>query len=183
MANQIIALCGNGAGCGKDTCAMGLEGWTRISFAEPIRQILLKINPYLTAGLRLDEAIKVHGGWDEVKRIYLEARRLLQVVGHDVGRMMVNERIWVDKAEQLIEAAEGNVVLNDLRYANEALMVRRLGGIVVRIIRPELEQLDHASEKQQFEAQAQIINDKGIKELQAAIREIANWSNREVEVK
>ncbi len=183
MANQIIALCGNGAGCGKDTCAMGLEGWTRISFAEPIRQILLTQNPYLTAGLRLDEALRVHGGWDEVKRIYLEARRLMQVTGHDVGRMLVNERIWVDKAEQMIEAAEGNVVLNDLRYGNEALMVRRLGGIVVRIIRPELEQLDHASEKQKFEAQAQIINDKGIKELQAAIREIANWSNREVEVK
>ncbi len=178
MANQIIALCGNGAGCGKDTCAMGLEGWTRISFAEPIRQILLKMNPYLTAGLKLDEALKVHGGWDEVKRIYLEARRLLQVMGHDIGRMMVNERIWVDKAEQMIEAAEGNVVINDLRYPNEALLVRRLGGMVVRIVRPELEQLDHPSEQQQFEAQSQIINDKGIKELHAAIREIAHWSHK-----
>lgn len=182
MANQLIALCGY-AGVGKDETARGLEGWTRVSFAQPIRDDLEKLNPLVGNGLHLQDALRLHGGWDDVKRIYPHVRYMMQVFGTEICRTRFGENCWVKIAERKIEAANGNVVLTDLRFPHEWLMVKRLCGTVVRIVNPAIEAANsHCSEHQQLDEDAKIINDSSIANLHAQIREIANWSRKEVQV-
>src|SRR5688572_21988709 len=64
---QIIGLTGY-AGAGKNNAADGLvsDGWTAISFADPIREALLALNPYFKCqdGFEtLDVEIELFG-WD-----------------------------------------------------------------------------------------------------------------------
>ena len=65
---MIIGLTGY-ARSGKDTVASILVedyGFTRVAFADPIRDLLLKINPILENGYRLGEHVKEFG-WELAK--------------------------------------------------------------------------------------------------------------------
>jgi hypothetical protein len=41
------------------------------------------------------------------------------------------------------------LIIDDVRYINEAASIRAVGGIIVRIIRPRLTPMDHSSETEQ----------------------------------
>jgi Domain of unknown function (DUF4406) len=112
----IVGLTGY-AGSGKDTAAEGLVamGWARVAFADPLKEIARAV------------------GWDGRKDD--PGRRLLQVLGVEVRRK-VAEDAWVQAAARAIDAGDGDVVITDVRFANEAAWVRSRGGIVVRITRP-----------------------------------------------
>lgn len=63
-------------------------------------------------------------------------RKLLQWLGTEWGRETISKTIWVDlwKAEVTAALARGSVVVcDDVRFDNEAELVRSLGGIVVQI--------------------------------------------------
>src|SRR5687768_17032797 len=89
-------------GAGKDTAAKLLideYGFTRIAFADAVRDAALTINPWIPAHkggytvLPLNELIN-DAGWDWSKREIPEVRRLLQVIGTEFGRML-DEDIWI----------------------------------------------------------------------------------------
>ena len=75
------------AGVGKDWLAGQLEGFTRVSFADRIRELLLRVDPWLYAvpgaavGWRLSALVEAQG-WDQAKR-NPEVRRLQQELGRD----------------------------------------------------------------------------------------------------
>lgn len=168
---NLIALTGF-AGCGKDTAASALDGWERVSFAQPLKEMMLKLNPWISSGLRLQEAIKLLG-WDRAKRDMPEVRRLLQVFGTDVAREMISDSIWIDFADKKIAAAfaaRKHVVITDLRFKNELDLIESYAGHVIRITRPGIGPVNgHASESQQIEADAEITNDGTIPELHAIL--------------
>jgi hypothetical protein len=146
---HVIALHG-AQGAGKDTVANILVeryGFTRIGFADRLREICLAANPIVTyqidhrliaewgnyQGLNFEEA-KLHAptfkpvrlrevvgryGWDEAKRRYPEARKVQQVMGTEVFRDMVRADFWVDWVDDQISAHSGDYVIPDLRFPNE----------------------------------------------------------------
>jgi len=126
---------------GKDTVAAHLiesAGFTRMSFADPMREALVNLNPNITfAGLEDSVELKVaveRFGWEALKSLAPEVRGLMQRMGTEVGREMFNEDFWVDAA--LDRAEDGSkLVFSDVRYPNEADAIRKLGGKVYRIIR------------------------------------------------
>lgn len=134
----LIALTGH-AGCGKDTAAKALtfRGWTRVAFADPVRQMALAIDPWIDGtghhGVRLSSAVAK--SWDYAKS-EPECRRLLQVIGTDACRSIFGEDCWIRVAERSIAAAYGPVVITDCRFDNEAAFVRERGGVVVQVERP-----------------------------------------------
>lgn len=136
---MLIGLTGY-AGSGKDAAAAGLitEGWKRVSFAEPIRQMLLVLNPIIDpSGKRLSHWLKIFD-WDETKRIFPEVRRLLQVLGTEVGRDMIDQDLWTRLAKRTWDdhfKAGYNVVVTDVRFANEAASLRFNGGKIFRLHR------------------------------------------------
>lgn len=154
---QVVGLSGY-ARAGKDTAAAWYvenHGYTRMSFADPIREALARINPSVevvglgTMGvqshLRLSENLGTNG-WEFLKEHAPEIRGMLQRLGTEVGREMFDPDFWVNYA--LDNAPDGSkIVFADCRFPNEADAIRRLGGKVIRINRPGVSAVNaHISE-------------------------------------
>lgn len=161
------------AGSGKDTVAAYLvrRGYTRVAFADPVRSVLLSVNPLITRdGLRLQDAVKAHG-WDTAKRQFPEVRELLQGLGAGV-RAALGESVWLDHALRRLDALSGPVVVTDVRYHNEARALQRRGFFLVWVQRPGVGPANaHASETgiPVELADAVLINDGSIPELYEAV--------------
>ena len=143
---MIIGLSGY-ARSGKDTVAELLVlnyGFKRMAFADGIREALLVLNPILHDGHRLNEVVGMYG-W-EVAKSKDEVRRLLQVLGTEVGRKLINEDVWVWLLFNKISTDE-RIVIPDVRFPNEAKMIEQQGGDVWRINRHNHTAVnDHISE-------------------------------------
>ena len=130
---MIIGLSGY-AQSGKDTVAELLclnYGYTRLSFADPMRDAIYTLNPYVEGGNRVADLVDEYG-WD-VAKANPEVRRLLQVFGTDVGRKMFGENFWVQQAFDKVES--DRVVFADVRFPNEAKEIMQYGGQVWRVNR------------------------------------------------
>jgi hypothetical protein len=131
---MIIGLSGY-AQSGKDSTAELLclnYGYTRLAFADPMRQALITINPKLDSITRVSDLVEDYG-WDVAKK-NPEVRRLLQVLGTDFGRKMLGDDVWINIALSGIKP-EDKIVVSDVRYPNEAEAIKKLGGTVWRINR------------------------------------------------
>jgi hypothetical protein len=98
-------------------------------------------------------------GYVEVKK-NPEVRRLLQVLGTEVGRELLGQNIWVDAAAKRISEAGPRVVITGIRFPNELDMIEKLNtndraATSVWIERPGLSTGTHSSEgslsSQEFE--------------------------------
>lgn len=136
-----IGLIGK-AQSGKDTAAGFLvrgRRYTPLAFADPLRAMLLDINPYVHCPgvtVRL-ESLVADVGWDYAKTQYPEVRRLLQRVGQTMRER--DPDYWVSNMRRLLNGAERlnmPVVVTDVRYRNEADMLVTRGFRLVRIVRP-----------------------------------------------
>lgn len=135
---QLIALVG-GKGCGKDTAAGVLlreYGFKKIAFADPIKDMCL--------ALGLTDA-QVHDPEEKEQPVdwlgQATPRYVMQTLGTEWGRRMVDPDLWVNAVERRILRAWQNVdeptyfVLTDVRFPNEIEMARDLGALVIHIRR------------------------------------------------
>lgn len=109
-------------------------------------------------------------------------RELLQFIGTDVFRNNYDKNIWTDLGKAAIQrwADRGvDVVITDIRFANEADIVQDLGGIIIRIDRDDDSDCDfHESEKIDFDVDDVIINDGSIESLQIKAEEYVDGCKR-----
>lgn len=149
---MIIGLSGY-ARSGKDTIAEFLvekHGFTRLAFADPMREALLRLNPNITvsgqAGISLSSVVHTLG-WERLKELSPDVRGLLQRLGTEVGREMFGEYFWIDYLMNKALEIKGNVVISDVRYINEANAIKLWNGQVWRVNRPGTEAANgHTSE-------------------------------------
>lgn len=121
---MIIGLTGY-AQSGKDSVANILVsnyGYTRVAFADPIRELLYQMNPAVKdGGYRVQSTVDAYG-WDVAKTAFPEVRNMLQNLG--VGaRKTFGDMFWVQQALRQV-SPEGNFVITDVRYPNEAKAIR-----------------------------------------------------------
>jgi len=171
----IIGLTGY-ARAGKDTVAQVLiesYGFERVAFADPIRELLLEMNPILEDGFRLNEVIKEFG-W-EVAKGKSEVRRLLQSLGLG-ARNVIDPDIWIIKALRTM-SGEGNYVITDVRFQNEAETLtspfRKGKAQIWRIERPNVTAVNgHISESDLdgYPVDATIYNNSNIEDLVATVK-------------
>lgn len=120
-------------GAGKTTAAdiivkaftdAGIEA-SRESFATPIKQMLM-----IGLGLSSDQ---VWGGSKNVvdERYGETPRRMMQTLGTEWGRDMIDPDTWVKVAAHRCELLEGAVVFDDVRLPNELEWIKDNGGVVV----------------------------------------------------
>ena len=126
-------------GAGKDAAALHLieaHGFKRLAFATEIRRAALLLDPYIPGAGRLSDAV-YRCGWTLAKTHWPEVRRLLQVLGTELGRDLHGPDIWVAKVFDAIHQfdADQHVVITDVRFQNEAVAVRSHGGRIVRLNR------------------------------------------------
>jgi hypothetical protein len=62
----------------------------------------------------------------------------MQLLGTEYGREMVHPDIWLILARRKIEAfmQYRSVVVSDVRFDNEAEMIRGMGGQIIHLVRP-----------------------------------------------
>ena len=132
---MIIGLSGY-AQVGKDTVAQMLVedyGYTRIGFADIIKKACYMLDPIISLdGMRLAHAVDKYG-WDGSKQVP-EVRRLLQVMGSEVGRDLIDPQIWIELTLHNIKP-EDKIVVSDVRFRNEAEEIKWQRGEVWRISR------------------------------------------------
>ena len=149
--NQLIVGFSGRKGSGKTYIARELEktGFERISFADPIKIMLFAL--FDECGFDYASA-----KWllNQEKEIVLEAfgkspRQLMQSLGTDWGRAMVSENLWLLCARNKIEKNHScNIVIDDVRFNNEAQFIRDLGGLIINIDRAADTRFDaHVSEE------------------------------------
>jgi hypothetical protein len=135
---EVLGLSGY-ARSGKDTVAEHLietQGYTRISFADPMREALVALDPVIHLGgypMGLASAVRMVG-WEKLKGMSNDIRPLMQRFGTEVGREMFGQNFWVDLALSRIPDG-GKVVFADVRFPNEANAIRDLGGEIWRVER------------------------------------------------
>ncbi len=92
-------------------------------------------------------------GWNGEKDT--RGRKLLQDLG-SIGREY-DRQCWINRMP-----TDRPVIIDDLRYINEAAAIRAVGGIIIRIICPGLTPMDHSSETEQrhIVADYNVTNDE-----------------------
>lgn len=130
---------------GKDTVAnfiVAAIGGYRYAFADPIRAML-------RAGFGIDMSDPY---WQERKEVPIAAfgkspRQIMQTLGTEWGRDLVHTDIWVLMAQQKLLNNGAGMVISDVRFENEARWVRKLGGVVIHVVRSDNAEVNpHASE-------------------------------------
>ena len=156
---MIIAFTG-GMGTGKTTAAniviATYENAYKKSFAAPVKEIATTCF-----------------GWDGEKDE--KGRKLLQVIVTEAGRAY-DPDIWANKMHEEINARYildlDLIVIDDLRFDNEADLIHRLGGKVILIKRNTGIKSDHASEQGIKNYDIAIENNGDAAELKERLLEI-----------
>lgn len=191
-ATYLIGLVG-AAGAGKDSCAAVLAqyGWAPMSFADALRaevahawdvdQRLLTNRhtkelplPALAIAMCSDPAFV---SWAAGHALDLAAPRSPRWVMQHWGteyRRTVDPNYWVCSLRGGIVHAFAygtrSIVVTDVRFLNEWLLIKSLAGVVLRVHRFDLpdmppETAAHASEQHQLETDAVIANDGSLDQL------------------
>jgi len=181
---------------GKDTIANHLcskYGYRRVAFADPIKEICA-----ILFGFSHEQ---LHGSLKEVPDpnwFGVTPRRVLQFVGTDMFRAHMKtlnegfkDEFWLLCAERAITKilkADPNakIVISDVRFENECEMIRRLGGVIIRVSRPDINKLTdlHESERliPSLEVNFEVKNDSSIDVLQGRIDDLFGETQENMEV-
>lgn len=105
-------------------------GFARVRFGDAIDRMLrvLGADDEHLSGTGMHQPIYELGG-----RSFQYAK---QALGYHFGRRMMSENLWVHPWRRAIEKVAGNIVVDDIRFNNEAEAVRAAGGVIVRVERP-----------------------------------------------
>lgn len=156
MTRSIIGLSGP-IGCGKTTAARVLEemGYKRVRFAGPLKAMThaIGLTPEHTDGALKEVPCDLIGG--------RTPRFFMQRLGTEFGRQMIADDLWIRAWKSAVASLPEDVpvVADDVRFANEAKVVRELGGVVVKIDRDGYAGGgDHSSEQFDFSPDYLIAN-------------------------
>jgi hypothetical protein len=180
-STHIVGICGNKFH-GKDTIADYLVknyGYSKISFGDPIKYALKSIFHFTDEQLWGNQKEVVDEYWK------ITPRETMQYVGTECFRECfgsrfphIGEKIWLMSLQQemeiMIKNGKNKIVIPDVRFPNEADLIRQLNGKLIKVIRPALQSNDdHASEKfiQQISVD-NIITNETFEQLYQSIDEI-----------
>lgn len=176
---RLIAFIGP-AGSGKTTAARTLRdayAFSLIPLAGPLKLMLHGL------GLSTEQ---LYGSLKEAPCPLLcnqTPRRAMQTLGTEWGRDIIGENIWINAWKQkasryLMLCHENKVVVDDCRFSNEAKVIRKMGGLIIEIIRPELDEIETSNHESEtlldINPDLSIVNEGDIEGLKAMIRELYN---------
>ncbi len=171
MHPRLIGFCG-AAGAGKTFAATHLArcyGYSRVRFAGPLKSMLhaLGLTEAETDGAEKDKPCALLGG--------KTPRHAMQTIGTEWGRQHIDADLWVrawERAAAQFLDAGFPVVVDDVRFANEASAIWSRGGILIRIDRDTGGLVPcgaHASETQPLHFDRIIGNSGEPEEFMAAL--------------
>lgn len=192
---------------GKDTAASVLTadyGYARIALADPIREGLLALDPWVRAGDYSDynesnrndlrwlsypfsiaarrlSSLVAEFGWDGLKESDIwkyETRVLPQKFGTEVGREEFWESFWLDLADRRMSEHE-RVVVTDVRFPNEREWIKSKGGLLINIVRPGYGAVNKHASEGVLECDVIINNDSDVSTLLARLEDIVRTHGKD----
>lgn len=145
---MIIGFAGK-AGAGKSTAADCLqqEGFVRDAYAAKIKKAVSEIFCIPMETLLGDRTIKeqIDPYWG------MSSRKIMQLFGTEACRRVFGEALWervLWRRWTDLKLSEYNLVIDDIRYPNEARAILDRGGRIIEIVRPGADHGDtHSSEQ------------------------------------
>lgn len=194
---------------GKDVAADHLVdelGWVKIGMSDALNEVLMELNPWLRVEVTSEEKLKFLGITLDTKRVTTvdvrryadtvralgytkakeipEVRRLLQVMGTEVGRKMIDPNIWTKlmakKVREAKKAGAPGVVVTGIRFPNESKAIKTLDGELWWIERPghtaEAASGSHDSENSlgADDFEVVILNDGKINDLRSKVDDLVD---------
>jgi len=136
----LIGLCGP-AGCGKDSVRSVLElkhDFAGISFADPMRDMLRTL--LVSTGSSGDYITRRDLKEQPIPGLGVSYRHMAQTLGTEWARKCLGEDFWLKVAGNTLaflrEQGYRQLVVSDVRFANEAEWIRNQGGEIWMIDRP-----------------------------------------------
>lgn len=169
---NIVALSGF-MGAGKTEAGKVLIaefGYERVRFAGPLKAMLRAL------GLNSEQ---VDGDQKEVPSELLcglTPRHAMQTLGTEWGRGCMHSNLWVEAWKAAVNDKK-RVVVDDIRFPNEAEAVKSLGGVIWRVERPGVGPSDHASESQAIGHDTLVYNEGDKADLRNAVVKALGRSN------
>lgn len=172
---MLIAICGHKFS-GKSTVARLLHnatGYEVVSFADKLKDVCCVLSGCTREQLE-DYDFKENELVPDYLRPYCgnaekpTFRAFLQRFGSEVMRG-VNDNIWIDCT---LSNCGKDAIISDCRFPNEAKAIKERGGIVIKVVRPDVKAEDsHQSETRIDEIVPDIIieNNSDLKALQGNV--------------
>lgn len=152
---------------GKDTIALHLVNkysFAQESFAFPLKE-------YIGRQICGFNDKQLYGGWKEVvdPEWGMTPRQMLQLIGTDALRDVVHPDFWVIPMRKKIEEHIRNnrsIVISDVRMFNEAELIKKMGGILIKVDRTNPDKISSAKHKSELELENfpnwdYIVNNNG----------------------
>lgn len=175
-APKIIGLAGY-ARSGKDTVAgiiNRLYGHTVLSFSDILREFLYAQNLHLSTGVSLNFLVDQFG-WEKTRDRYPEVRELQQLTGTEAARNILGESVWIDAWARRTDWGSEPTVNPSVRFPNEADAIKRLGGVIYRIVKPGIKAVnDHPSDTalDDWDYDGLMMNDGSLIDLEGEVQRI-----------
>ncbi|MDA9207350.1 hypothetical protein N9O61_00550 [Octadecabacter sp.] len=142
--NNLVGFSGR-QGSGKTTLSELLVreyGFSAVSVASPIKEMLLSL------GLSRDE---VFGSSKEDACELLcgkTPRHAMRTLGTEWGRKLIGPSLWTNVWRNRVGTAlvNGKVIVDDIRFDDEADVIKKFGGTVIEIVREQADTVEHISE-------------------------------------
>ena len=139
---MIFGLTGK-IGSGKTALLDNIKGCVKLNFKEPLVREIENNFPDLLRELRKLYKAKTNKQLFEEKKPLVRA--LLQNYGTDVRRTE-DDDYWIKKIIDRLPSRNKCVIIGDVRFINEAKMIREFGGKIIRITRENTDNGSHKSE-------------------------------------
>lgn len=148
---------------GKDTISNYLNTkykYEKLAFADPLKKMVNDLF-HISTDPKLKETPDEKWG--------VSPRQLYQFFGTEIFRKKLNELIptvgenfWVMKMEEKIKQLKqkykkDNIVISDLRFPNEHIMLKRLNVIVIKVVRKDLKYEKDLHESESYDIDAKYV--------------------------
>ena len=149
-AKAIVGITGK-KGVGKTTAADYLcktQGFVKHSFADPLKAMAFQFIKSFGYSDKETHYFIHENKVDAIPLIGCSARRIMQTLGTEWGRCQIGHDTWVKVARLRIKTTlDANIVFDDIRFENEAELIRQLGGVIIHVDGETSEVDHHASER------------------------------------
>jgi len=139
MIIGVVGFIGSGKGTVADILVQK-HNFTKLSFADSLKDATAAIfgwPRHLLEGETAESRAwreEKDEWWSEKTGKYITPRNMLQVMGTEVGRDMLDPNIWIYSLERKMDLYP-NVVIADVRFPNEIKFIQEKGGFVIRVKR------------------------------------------------
>jgi len=136
---------------GKDTVAEFMKEcghFEQMAFAEPLKEACRALFSFDDDQLYGDKKEVVDEFWK------ITPRKVYEFIGTDICRKQMNtiipvkEDFWVECMRRRLKNVEGNIIISDIRFPNEAKLVKDMGGFTIKVSRPVIEDDDDQHESE-----------------------------------